>query len=147
MVRLTVTVGGWCVCVFLVEALFSGSKFSHLLLVRTKGADLPPLTVSLTAKRPFFAAPPLGKDRQKKHFKLVWWMMHETNTNRFRVSQKKRTFRQPLFGNIPVLLEYHWRYLPSIDTLVTGMLAKVVVLKCVFLGHPVFHATDKYNNC
>ena len=71
MVRLTVTVDGWCVCVFLVEALFSGSKFSHLLLVRTKGADLPPLTVSLTAKRPFFAAPPLGKDRQKKHFKLV----------------------------------------------------------------------------
>ena len=33
-----------------------GPKFSHLLTVRAEGADppLPPLTVSLTVKRPFF---------------------------------------------------------------------------------------------
>ena len=30
-----------------------GPKFSHLLTVRAEGAD-PPLTVSLTVKRPFF---------------------------------------------------------------------------------------------
>ena len=31
-----------------------GPKFSHLLTVRAEGADPPPLTASLTVKRPFF---------------------------------------------------------------------------------------------
>ena len=32
----------------------NGSEVSHLLTVRAKGADPPPLTVSLTVKDPFF---------------------------------------------------------------------------------------------
>ena len=31
-----------------------GPQFSHLLTVRAEGANPPPLTVSLTVKRPFF---------------------------------------------------------------------------------------------
>ena len=55
-----------------------GPKFSHLLTVRAKGADppLPPLTVSLTVKRPFFFL--------TTSFIIWWWQwprqIHDEDT-------------------------------------------------------------------
>ena len=61
----------------------NGSKYSHLVTVRAEGADPPPITVSLTIKRPFFWTNPLAEilyynsnlqkgGREPKCIGIVW---------------------------------------------------------------------------